>query len=206
MSETTTSPIVYEVETFCPIFQGFYGTFAGDDVERARDGYRDESDPDYDENFKPYDWGKVTESYSKHYVGEINELLDGVFGTDEIVLTYDRINSPREYNFYNDSIYVNAKISLTAFEHMIGLLSGEYVAEFESYIRDNYTSRDGFWSSYSNDSQDWVGDLSLCYHDPEKLDSTVIPHMIGTVLNFILRMQYEEDTWLFLMEDWYCVE
>jgi hypothetical protein len=74
----------------------------------------------------------------------------------------------RFYNFGNDSI--NCEITLSSTEAVDEYLAANADA-FREYLKDRYTSRNGFASSYSNDPKDWS-------------DWAEDEHKFGAVLDF----------------------
>jgi hypothetical protein len=69
----------------------------------------------------------------------------------------------------------------------------QHITDFEKYIKENYTSYDGFMSYYSNDISDW---LKNEYND----------HEIGSMLEFALRSYYDDietDMIYFVVENVY---
>ena len=83
-------------------------------------------------------------------------------------IIFESIVSPKFYNFGNDSI--NCEVSLSSRGELDDYLS-ENADAFGDYLKDRYTSRDGFSSSHSNDPIDWSD-----WHDDE--------HKFGAVLDF----------------------
>ena len=69
---------------------------------------------------------------------------------------------------------------------------------FAQYIKDHYTSIDGFISSHSSYASDWMEDLK---NDPENET-----HKVGAVLDFILQEIEEykdEDLYFDICENYY---
>ena len=85
--------------------------------------------------------------------------------------------SPRTYNFRNDSIDIEVTADIN---HLIGLCKKH--PDFEQYIKDRYTSYDGFSSSYTNDPDLWLEDIDDCNQN----------HKIGGMLQFLI--DYNSDT------------
>jgi len=175
--------------TWLPIFTGFYNTIF--DNQMIYD-----SEIDYiNEIVKPAELAKAMidnlynseagskmdkeyqESVSKSCVEIIqNELKKSGF-VDKI--EYEELVSPKEYNFANDS--VNIKVTFTP-ENIAAIkdfIAKEHEA-WEEYLKDRYTSYDGFISSHSNraDDEEWILEDALS-------DS----HNAGSILEFICIMQ-----------------
>ena len=92
---------------------------------------------------------------------------------------FQNIHSPKYYNYSNDSINVNLKCDFDTFMNNLLFFIKQHIKEFEQYIKDNYTSCDGFLSYYSNDVKDW-------------LKNEYGEHEIGSMLEFALRV-FDED-------------
>jgi hypothetical protein len=163
------------IETYLPVFPGFYGTIFEPNEDSELEYFnnlREENHltPVSFDQFK-FDYSGYENEIAKNCCNFIeNELKDYISKVE-----FERLKSPKEYNFYNDAI--DCKISLSdenikAIKDFIGL----HVHEFNVYIHDNYTSYDGFLSHYSNDFNEWVNDIDNCL--------THI-HKLGSILNFI---------------------
>lgn len=85
-------------------------------------------------------------------------------------IQFQSIRNPKYYNFENDSI--NCEIEFD--ENLVLDYLLENSIEFEKYIFERYSSRDGFTSFYSNNSADW-----LRIEDWGK-------HQVGSIFEFIL--------------------
>ena len=100
------------------------------------------------------------------------------------------ISSPKEYNFYNDAGHVEIELTKENIENIKKFID-EHIGDFGEYLRDQYTSYDGFMSSYSNNLLDWIITESLLSH----------PHKLGSVLNFICQVEgIDQETLYYDME------
>jgi hypothetical protein len=91
---------------------------------------------------------------SKDCVEKVSEKLND-FGIN-CGIKFEEIISPREYNFTNDSI--NCEIIFKDFNQVLNLLK-ENEETFRDFVKYNYSSRSGFISFYSNDSDEWMEDM-----------------------------------------------
>lgn len=162
-----------KAKTFLPLFTGFYGSHWDEPCFDGEEEYYNlPSDKSFDEFV---DWDRYHTHIAKEMCSEVQYLLSD-FVSD---ITFEGIVSPKYYNFENDSI--NCEIEADNFKIQ------EYLYEnknkFDAYIRNNYTSRDGFISSYSNDSSEWMSE----WHTDE--------HMVGAVLQFICDNEGFEEPW-----------
>ena len=188
------------VQTFLPVFNGFYNTLFEDIIDNAVDyaiEYHNEqknTDLVYDDfNF---DFITLQNEICKDAVSKIEEKLNEIGINCTII--YENLVSPKYYNFINDSI--NIEINFKKFSQVIEILNQNFDS-FSQYIKDNYTSLDGFISSYSSNASDWMEDL--------REDAENEAHKVGAVLDFILQEIEEykdEDLYFDLCENAYFVD
>ena len=101
------------------------------------------------------------------------------------MVTFQSVWSPREYNFRND--HINCKIEYTDEAPIIEYVKA-HIDAFKRYIKENYTSYDGFASRYSNDVENdgWLV--------PDEWNA----HQWGAILDFVVRNHmlenWSEDT------------
>lgn len=189
-----------KVQTFLPGFNGFYNTLFDNLIDNTVDGaieYHNEqngTELNYDDfNF---DFITLQNDICKDAVIKIEEKLNEIGINCSII--YENLISPRYYNFSNDSI--NIEINFKKFSQVIEILEQNFDS-FAQYIKYNYTSRDGFISSYSSYASDWIKDLR------ENTENEA--HKVGAVLDFILQEIEEykdEDLYFDLCENYYEID
>ncbi len=170
----------FKVETWCPVFSGFYGTiWETDSDEESEMQYI--NDMRKQKHLPPVEWDAIewdykgyTQDVSKGFTCDIEQNLQKLGLVKNC--TFQKLNSPREYNFANDSIHVEMTLTGENVDAINAYLH-ENKEAFTKYIEDTYTSRDGFCSSYSNDADEWLRDID---------DTLRHTHKLGAVLNFIL--------------------
>ena len=171
------------IESYLPIFQGFYGTLFECDSEESmlEDG---KTYDDYKWNYAEYNQRVATACVSP-IEDQLNELGLG------ITIEFQSLYSPKYYNYSNDSINVAYTLEDKSLDKIV-----EYIQEnreaFDTYIKDNCTSYDGFISFYSNDSDVWLDE----YIKREDDDMATV---FGHLLEFVL--QNEEFTASHLAEE-----
>lgn len=169
-----------KVETFLPIFSGFYGT-----RYEAPDPYPEDK-PEYVRNEKEceVDYSEYTDRMSKAVTANVeSELSDFVHS-----ITFQRLRSPKYYNFANDAIDVEIEPNVSAIRQYV---ADNYEA-FAEFIRERYTSRSGFISHYSNDPDTWVNEYT------EGLTNfSNNGHHLGTILEFIAQNEGVTDVTVF---------
>lgn len=180
-------------EIYNPLFQGFYNTiFEIDesDIDAEIDYFcENHTNIDSDllkavinrnyDTFVKEDWNGY-----KNYVGkESCEVLEDFLrekGFDCKVI-FENVYSPREYNFSNDSVNCSIEVNDDFIDKVRNFVLN-HSDLFAEYIKDNYTSYDGFMSYYSNDSKDWI----------KNINEDISAHELGSILLFILLVDYNE--------------
>ncbi len=94
--------------------------------------------------FDAIDWQKAQTEYARHYVKAFSEEFE-LKG-----LTFESMQSPREYNFTTDRIYCHVPASTVAM-----MRRKTPRAILASIAKDMFTSRSGFISFYSPDVANW---------------------------------------------------
>lgn len=144
-----------------PFFPGFYESecqYQLDrcfemDLEQLESEYgatKDQTDRFAELADDTLDWKAIHMSYAKSFVEGLNNLLE-----PDIELQFEKMTSPREYNFSTDAIFV--KMSQSALEKILAETPKEAL---EKLIKAQYTSRSGFQSYYPNSLKDWPADLA----------------------------------------------
>lgn len=133
------------IDTYLPVFHGFYGSFWDDP---SFDGEAEHFNLPEDFPFRDFfDWKAYKEDLSKQFCNIIeNEMSDFVERID-----YENLYSPQYYNFSNDSINCIIRPKKKEVQKYIY----EHKEQFTKYLRDHLTSRDGFISWHSNQFDEW---------------------------------------------------
>ena len=188
------------VQTFLPVFNGFYNTLFEDLIDNAVDNaieyYNEQKGTELNYDDFNFDFITLQNEISKDAVSKIEEKLNEIGINCSI--KYETLVSPKYYNFSNDSI--NIEINFKKFSQVIEILEQNYDS-FAQYIKDNYTSCSGFISSHSSYGSDWMEDLR------ENTENEA--HKVGAVLDFIFQeiKEYKpEDLYFELCENAYFVE
>ena len=189
-----------KVQTFLPVFNGFYNTLFENLIDNAVDGaieyHNEQNNTDLVYDDFNFNFDSIMQEICKDAVLKIEEKLNEIGIICKI--KFETLFSPREYNFSNDSI--NIEINLKKFSRVIEILEQNFDS-FTQYIKDNYTSRDGFISSHSSYASDWIEDLI------ENAENEA--HKVGAVLDFILQEIEEykdEDLYFDLCENYYEID
>lgn len=170
-----------KIESFLPVFTGFYNTIFEPDEDIVIESPFTYSDYEFDyETYK--------NDIIKECIFGISDKLEefNIFG---IKIKYQLLSSPKYYNFSNDKIFVEYKLNKKAINSINEYLN-KYKKEFAKYIKDNYTSYDGFMSFYSNDIEVWETEY---LKDKNKLE-----HCFGAILQFIFKNEGYSDNDLYI--------
>lgn len=157
-------------------FSGFYESLHDDALDDALDQIFSDRDTGCTVNedlvmraWRSMDWKAVHTAYAKAYCE--NFALE--FKLD---LTFDEVNSPREYNFTTDRIF--AYIPTESLQKVFDTVD---TPGLRIKIRENHTSRDGFFSYYDNDLESWGNVLSWDHNQ------------IGTLLQALVEQESVND-------------
>jgi hypothetical protein len=169
------------VPTWLPLFSGFYGTIWETDADEERE-IESINDIRREKGLTDVEWDAIEWDHPEYQRGVVKGVTNAV--GDELVrmqlidgYKLEQLSSPREYNFANDVIHVLVSVTAKNRRAMGTYLEANKEA-FIVYLKDTYTSYDGFFSSYSNQAEDWLFDL----------DATLAHgHQLGAVLQFILK-------------------
>jgi hypothetical protein len=187
------------LETYLPLFPGFYETiFAPDGEDMELDNINSErrllnliGEVNYD--MCKWDYEGYREEVADKCTVAVETLLKSAGLVDRI--NYQKISSPREYNFANDAIHVKVRMTPPNLACLSQFVV-KYWKEFEEYIKENYTSYDGFLSSYSNDATDWMNDTQTFTVFEDNL------HQFGSVLEFCCQILIREGGWEDGLDEW----
>lgn len=162
-----------KVETYLPVFPGFYGTlFEIDDQNEII--LEDINEIRESNGMKPVTFDALEFDYESARIKTAKIACNFVWNDLDCLdsVTFQEVISPREYNFKNDSINCEIDVDFDAMmEYLI-----EHQDDFNGYLHEKYTSYDGFISFHSNNAADWTKE-----YIEEKLE-----HRIGACLDFIL--------------------
>ena len=99
-------------------------------------------------------YNEIAEDYTNLYIDALNEELDGF----TLKATYKCFESPREYNFETDRIFIEIEENHAI--DFIKYIIKNYKKELQKKIQDRFTSKDGFISFYKNSIDLWPKDYS----------------------------------------------
>lgn len=149
------------IKTYLPLFSGFYGTI----WESDEDNFCSENDCTCENLIVDYN------AYNKDIVLGICDFVES---NCEFIkaIKFEKICSPRAYNFSNDSANVSIAIKKREFKKYLK----DNIGALDKYLKENYTDYDGFMSSYGNSFEAWKEETD----NFTNLDN----HYLGSLLNF----------------------
>jgi len=161
------------IKTWLPCSPGFYGTaFEADEdmkINNIQQERKGNNLPELPYDAIEWDYKEYEEAISRDACQVIeNDLKDFV-----TKIRFEKLVSPREYNFVNDSIDIEVEISRDQKSKIMEFLNNNQ-DNFQHYLDGQYTSCDGFISHYSHDINDWL--------TPDSLDHQ---HKLGSILQFV---------------------
>lgn len=149
------------IETRVP-FSGFYHSFY---ESRIDDNLKDRIHH-YCDNWDFHDFGILREIFHKYatfddcrnaiaqeHCTAFFDIYKDEFGID-LKAEYVEFTSPKYYNFETDKLY--ARVSLNALKELWNWHKQNDFVLLGQYIKERFTSRDGFISFITNDLQDWI--------------------------------------------------
>ena len=169
---------VVAIETYLPVFPGFYSTLFELDTD-VSNGELDYLKETY--FFEPSRWNFFIDDYIDNSAYETKvaklacEFISEQLAEYTEKIEFENIQSPREYNFTNDSINCTITPKIETIKQYI--YANKYA--FETYLFENFKSRDGFSSFYAYDFNSWIEYTNdFTYYS----DKTVY---LGSILQFI---------------------
>jgi hypothetical protein len=170
------------INTWLPIFTGFYNTlFEYNNETQLIEDYNSENGTDL--SYDDFEWNYST--YHKEVAEKCTSVIEDLLKENNIVssIKFEDIHSPRQYNFSNDSI--NVEITVDSKE--VYKFVSEHLEEFESYIKEHFTSYSGFISFFSNNHLDWLQQIAKWEFEKDITQ-------IGSILDFICETLINEET------------
>lgn len=167
------------IKTYLPVFTGFYNTL----FEFDENDFCSENECEYDD---------LTIDYSQYEYDAVIEIMDFVESNCEFIksIKFEKICSPKEYNFANDSANVTIEIKAREFKKYLN----DNKEALNEYLKKRYTSCSGFISHYGNSFEEWKKETNN-FVDLEG-------HYLGSLLDFYFENEEvnELDCYYFVSE------
>ncbi len=166
------------ISTWLPVFPGFYNTifeYNDGDIEYTLfnnpDGIAKPLKDFIVENVWVHiDYDAYRQDIVKNACDFMESLLIENFPAICKKLTYENLSSPKQYNFINDSVNISINVD---FNQLLKTCINH--KDFARYLKDRYTSYDGFLSSYPSRKSEWIENA---YDDQS--------HTVGSMLEFLI--------------------
>ncbi len=177
-----------KIKTYLPVFPGFYGTLFEGDIESFSDGENDYIKEDYffdaekNKDFYIGDFIKNREYEAR--VGKLAcDFIEKELSEYTEKIEFESIDSPKEYNFSNDSINCTVTPKIEAIKSFIY----ENKEKYEQFLIDNFKSRSGFMSFFAYDFESWKE------YTKDFTDYSEKGVYLGSILQFICEQLEIED-------------
>ena len=214
-----TTTTITKIPTWLPVFPGFYNTIFDAQFDQELEYLKEQGElpDDADEGDLLYGWDNG--GYERAVVACICDHMPSYFPPEAGILhcRFEKVVSPKEYNFVNDSANVTFEIDMEKFAPWVRKYLKDWAKEWAECLRRHYRSRDGFCSFYSDDVEDWNAavELMLKGEEPERedriygRDAIHSSHLLGRLLDFILcnedsepdlRMYYDVNDHVYVSE------
>ena len=122
-----------------------------------------------------YDYTRFQNDTAKRACDVVSDFLHDIGIRNKI--TFQKVVSPREYNFSTDSVDVDIELNMMD----LGRAIIKHYDEIEREIKERFTSRSGFFSFVSNDIWEWREDWNNNNFDE--------PRCIGALLEILLAIK-----------------
>lgn len=170
---------VTQLEINFPLFEGFYNSYL-DLSENIEVGEGEEFCMN-EKQFDEIDWKSTNNNVSKFYLEYIKDELKDFFNEIGIInLDFVKVDSPKYYNYSTDKLVCNIEVNKNKFLTKLQKYNFE---AWRQFLKNNFTSYDGFISFYPNDPNEWTELIA------EKFDTDNI--IIETLLQFYLEQSEE---------------
>lgn len=159
-----------KIKTYLPVFPGFYGTIfepsEDSEIEYVNDERKKKGLPKVDFDDMRFNYDEYRNDVAKKACNFLErELSDYVKS-----IKFDELRSPRFYNYSNDSINCIIEPKIKPIRKYLS----DNSEAFDQYLKDQYTSYDGFISSYDNNRGDFMEGQPFAHR-----------HKLGSILEFI---------------------
>ena len=170
-------------------FSGFYESHHSGEIDRTLEMMLSDSSgcSPASERISEEIWGHVSTpmvAYTKAFVESFQAMLKDKAELD-IPITWESVQSPREYNFGTDRLF--ATVSLKSVRAMMRKVDK---AVLDRVAKERFTSSDGFISHYSADVKSWGSVINWDHNQ------------VGTLVAALV-VQFFGDDWEWnITEDW----
>lgn len=179
-----------KIETWLPVFSGFYGTIWGPDSEIESAIYSGDLPKDC-EWWKHFNNAGYMATCCRGFCKYAPNYIPKQFAVASF--EFQEVRSPREYNFTNDACNIAVELDCEQFGKAFAeyISTDENLAAFESYLVSHYKSCDGFISFHPHTVDEWREQTDgWKKFDPEVRHFG--KHALGSLLQFIMLNEDED--------------
>lgn len=181
-----------KIETWAPVFPGFYGTiWEMDDESEIYNLNEDVPEGGKEITYDDLDIDNTKYMYDvcKEFTNVLSDILSERIQPIEKI-EMQKVVSPRWYNFSNDGIDIAVHVtSISDMQQWILGYIKKHKQEWDTYLHEHYTSCPGFISSFPNNAEGWRAETE----NYTKLDS----HYLGAILQFYCQVEQIEEQELY---------
>jgi len=159
------------IKSWLPIFSGFYNTIWEFDHNYVLEYINEDRQREIDFDNLKIDYRQYENDISREFCDQIKSVLYDYIEKVE----FEKLQSPKEYNYINDSIDIIITPNIDNIQKFIY----ENKEEFCQYLKDRYTGYDGYIPFYENDFETWRDDTK------DFSDFSCNGHYLGSILQFI---------------------
>lgn len=197
----TDNKFMFEIDSWLPVFTGFYNTIY--DLTNNHETLQDSI-------LSLEKWDNLKEEHAEYLTNYVYDYIDNSKLETDVVLQFietlqekfkendlnikiefQDIISPKYYNYSNDSVDVRFIFDIETYNKIKELIHNNLYDDkinFKDFIRNEYTSCDGFMSNYSNNYNDWLFVLDNLQQIIETIDFKLeikLTHFMGQILQFV---------------------
>lgn len=141
-------------------FLGFYDTVHDNAIDRAIESLFEDVNGDCNSRLINHFYSSECIDYEQVRTAYAKDYAQAFAIATKLQLTFDELNSPKEYNFQTDRIFVDVTP-----ESVTKLFASVDKDVLRQRIKEEYTSRSGFISFYSPDLNEWPADITEWDHN-----------------------------------------
>jgi hypothetical protein len=139
-----------------PVFPGFYGTLFEGDEDYELENLSEEHGFKVTRDDVEWDYDTYRKEVAESVTAKIERVINSEFGLS-VSIEFKGIDSPREYNFRNDTIDVELTMSEEDYHTVMRIITDNREG-MEKHLSDHFASRSGFLSFWDHDWESWMGD------------------------------------------------
>lgn len=202
------------VEIAAPYFPGFYNSVFDTNLDNFEADFyavfHDKVNNDtYNMLFKEMEGNRwdyfngeeYQNAIGKKYASNFEDALTDIDGMPSIKVKFIKIESPMYYNYSTDKCIVRLSgISKQSMAKIVKLME-KWESELRERIKEDWSSRSGFWSFVDNNYDHWLRVFKLEkealreYAQVTETSSGRLHNMIGVILGYLIEFENTDWEW-----------